>query len=92
MSASLSALATCVVHWSLLRALLDELDACVAVQQMLWRYWRAIRAREICTKAASVRGRWKAANARSLPQMQPSRRNAKLVPDWSIDLAFIDTS
>ena len=52
MSALLSALATCVVHWSLLRALLDELDACVAVQQMLWRYWRAIRAREIFLTAA----------------------------------------
>ena len=52
MSALLSPLATCVVHWSLLRALLDELDACVAVQQMLWRYWRAIRAREIFLTAA----------------------------------------
>ena len=46
--ALLSALATCEVHW-LLRALLD---ACVAVQQMLWRYWRAIRAREIFLTAA----------------------------------------
>ena len=53
MSALLSALATCVVHWSLLRA---QLDACVAVQPMPMQCLRATGVRESYETAASFDG------------------------------------
>ena len=50
MSASLNALATCAVHWSLLRA---RLDACVAVVQPMQWCRGAIELPDIGALAAS---------------------------------------